>query len=284
MCRITLPRGETICAYLSVLFGKRFDFHGSVERSGFYQIPDLAAYGRICDPKLPFNSHEERSCFPVPLEIDQFESIERIFTDPGIDKKLLPRLDAVCKFYMQALQNAETDPEVAYLHLITAGEILSSFFSYSKEEILDQEALEDLDIIKNKIECGDKIATRISERLTSIKRSFVKSLCSLLDNSFYTTAGTEENTCHFTPANIEKSVGAAYDLRSTYVHTGASFKAWIEPSVFDKDLQFGKPVVDDKDFARILKKAPNFTGLERLIRYCILRFMASQKLLELKPK
>ena len=275
------PTGENICAYLSVLFGKRFDFHGSVERTGFYQIPDLAAYGRICNPELPFNSHEERSCFPVPLEIDQFKSIERIFTDPKIDEKLLPRLDAVCKFYMQALQNAETDPEVAYLHLITAGEILSSF---SKKEKLDQETLEDLNIIKNKVEGGDKIATRISKRLTSIRRSFVKSLCSLLDDSFYTTAETEENTCHFTPVIIEKNIGAAYDLRSRYVHTGVSFDIWIKPSAGNNDLQFGKPVVEDKKFAGILRKAPNFNGLERLIRYCILRFMASRKLLDLNPR
>lgn len=278
------PTGESICAYLSVLFGKRFDFHGSVERTGFYQIPDLAAYERVCNPELPFNSHEERSCFPVPLEIDQFESIERIFTDPEIDKDILSRLDAVCKFYMQALQNAETDPEVAYLHLITAGEILSSFFSYSKKEILDQGTLEYLDIIKNKIEGGDKIAKHVSKRLTAVKRSFVKSLCSLLDDSFYTTAETEENTCHFTPANIEKNIGAAYDLRSTYVHTGVSFNIWIKPSAGDNDLQFGKPVVEDKKFAGILRKAPNFNGLERLIRYCILRFMALRKLLDLNPR
>ncbi len=285
---ITVPNysatGETICAYLSVLFGKRFDFHGSVERTGYYQIPDLAAYGRICNPKLPFNSHEERSCFPVPMKIDRFESIERIFTDPKIDKKLLSKLDAVCKFYMQALQNAEIDPEIAYLHLITAGEILSSFFSYSQKEILDQETLKDLETIKNEIEGGDSIAKRMSGRLTSVKRSFVKSLCSLLDDPFYTTDGTEENTCYFTPANIEKSVGAAYDLRSTYVHTGVSFERLIEPSVFDKDLRPDNLVVDDKNFAKILRKAPTFPGLERLMRYCILRFMSSRKLLDPNPE
>ena len=55
---------------------------------------------------------------------------------------------------MQALQNAERAPETAYLNLITAGEILSTFFDNSKEEILDPTILETLAIIRKKIEGG----------------------------------------------------------------------------------------------------------------------------------
>ena len=273
------PRGENICAYLSVLFGKRFDCHGLVEGTGFYQIPDLTAYTRICDPKLPFNSHEERNCFPVSLKIDQFSLIERVFTDTTIDATLMPRLNAICKFYMQALQNAEYNPEVAYLHLITAGEILSSFFEYSKEEILDEITVADLDIIKNNIKDGDKIAKRMRKRFTAVKKSFVKSLCSLLDDSFYMTAGSEKKFVHFKSENIDKNIGAAYDLRSRYVHTGVSFGMWIGTSRDHDDLRSGKPVVGDAEFAEILQKAPKFTGLERLMRYCILKFMSSHGLL-----
>ena len=274
-----IPTGENICAYLSVLFGKRFDCHGFVETNGYYRIPDLAAYSRICDPKLPFNSHEVRSNFPVPLEINQVSSIEKVFTDVEIDSTLQRRLDAVCKFYMLALQNAESNSEVAYLHLITAGEILSSFFQHPKEEIFDQTTIADLDIIKNKIEDGDKIAKRISERLTSVKKKFVKSLLSFLDDSFYKEVESEQEFYHFKPEDIERNISAAYDLRSKYVHTGVSFGRFIEPFRYHTDLQLGRPVVDDSEFAKILEKAPNFTGLERLMRYCILKFMSSRKLL-----
>ena len=273
------PMGENICAYLSVLFGKRFDCHGLVEGTGFYQIPDLTTYTRICNPRLPFNSHEERSCFPVPLKIDQFSLIERIFTDTTIDAMLMSRLNAICKLYMQALQNAEYDPEVAYLHLITAGEILSSFFEYSKEEMFDEQTLEDLDTIRNKIEDGDKVAKRISSRFSTLKKAFVRSLCSLLDDSFYVIEKSEKNFVHFKSENIDKNIGAAYDLRSKYVHTGVSFGMWIGTSRDRGDLQLGKPVVDDSEFAEILQKAPKFAGLERLLRYCILKFMSSQGLL-----
>ena len=273
-----LPRGENICAYLSVLFGKRFDCHGLVETNGFYKIPDLAAYSRICNPELPFNSHKARNSFPIPLKINQVSSIEKVFTDAEIDSTLQRRLDAVCKFYMLALQNAESNSEVAYLHLITAGEILSSFFQHPKEEIFDQTTIADLDTIKNKIEGGDKIAKRISERLTSVKKNFVKSLLSFLDDSFYRGVESEQEFYRFKPEDIERNISAAYDLRSKYVHTGVSFGMFTEPFRYHTDLQIGKPVVDDSEFAKILEKAPNFTGLERLMRYCILKFMSSRKL------
>lgn len=279
------PTGENICAYLSVLFGKRFDCHGLVEANGFYQIPDLTAYNKACNQKLPFNSHEKRNCFPIPLKIDQILSIERLLMDTEIDSTLRSRLDAVCRFYMLALQNAENNLEVAYLHLITAGEIFSSFFSYSEEKMLDAGTIADLEVIKNKIKGGDKIAKRISNRLTTVKKSFVKSLCSLLDDSFYMTPESKQKFCRFKPENIEKNIGAAYDLRSKYVHTGVSFGMWVESSRDYNDLQFGgRPEVGDSEFAKILEKAPKFAGLERLMRYCILKFMSSRKLLTISPE
>lgn len=279
------PTGESICAYLSVLFGKRFDCHGLVEGTGFYQIPDLTAYTRICDPKLPFNSHEPRNCFPIPLEISQVSLIEKVlFADSEIDQELLRKLETICKFYMQALQNAEHNPEVAYLHLITAGEMLSSFFPYSEEEMFDEQTLEDLDTIRSKIEDGDKIAKRISSRFTTVKKAFVKSLCSLLDDSFYVMEKSEKNLVPFASENIEENIGAAYNLRSKYVHTGVSFGRWVGTSRDHGDLQFGKPVVSDSEFAKILEKAPKFAGLERLMRYCILKFMSSHGLLAFTSK
>ena len=41
----------------------------------------------------------------------------------------------------------------------------------------------------------------------------------------------------------------------------------------------GRPVVEDRDFARTLAKAPTFSGLERLVRYCLLKYMALNEIL-----
>ena len=278
------PVGEAICAYLSVFFGKRFDCHGMVEENGLYGIPDLTVYNNICNPQLPFNSHQRRSNFAMPLELNMFSSVKRSFADfvySDSDIILLPRLDAACKFYMRALQNFEQNPEVAYLHLITAGEILSSFTEYPKEELLDQQTLADLDLIKNQIDNGEKVAKRISSRLRCVKRTFVKSLCSLLDEDFYQVSEARGSRhVDFKLDEIEKRVGAAYDLRSKYVHTGVPFGFWIEPLRGYNDLPLGQPSLDDTEFAKILATAPTLIGLERLLRYCLLRFMSMRDILD----
>lgn len=269
------PVGEIACSYLSVLFGKRFDCHGLVEGSGFYNTPDLTAYNSICNPKLPFNTHRQRSCFKIPLNLSNFSPLSRIFTGSHINPSFQTKLNAACKFYMQALQNAEYEPEVAYLHLITSGEILAGFFEYEKEEILDQQILGVLNTIQSGLDNGEGIARQISNRLLGIKKCFVKSLCSLVDHRFFEARESDVEFGYFKPDLIERSIGAAYDLRSKYVHTGVPFGNWIQPRGHHTDLQLGRPVVSDRDFAKTLAKAPTFLGLERFIRYCLLSFMVS---------
>jgi hypothetical protein len=269
------PVGEIVCSYLSVLFGKRFDCHGLVEGSGSYYTPDLSAYSSICNPELPFNTHKQRSCFKIPLNLSIFSPLSRILTDSNVEPSFKSKLNAACKFYMQALQTVEHEPEVAYLHLITSWEILAAYFEYEKEELLDQEILGILNTIESKIDGGEKISRQLSSRLLGVKRRFVKSLCSLVDQRFFESRGSDVEFGFFKADLIERSISAAYDLRSKYVHTGVPFGAWVRPRGHYTDLQFGRPVVGDKDFSKILEKAPTFLGLERFIRYCLLNFIAS---------
>ena len=243
------PMGEILAAYSSVLFGKRFDCHGVLEGSGFYQIPDLSSYDTPSNPELPFNSHSPRLCFPVPLNLTQLAMIHTALAGPPPARVDLSRLRAACKFYMQALQNAESNPEVGYLHLITAGEILGGYFRYADTK--------------------------------GVKKKFIRVLCSLLDDGFYCAPDSTPIHARFAPNNIKESVGAAHDLRSRYVHTGAPFRKWVEPALGmgGGDLQIGRPVVEDRALGRILAAAPTFLGLERLVRYSVLSFMASHGVL-----
>ena len=75
---------------------------------------------------------------------------------------------------------------------------------------------------------------------------------------------------------IVKRLGAAYDLRSRYVHTGQSFGDVVGPRGMDQDeVQSGKPMHPDKDFAKALAYAPTYIGLERILRYCLLRYLGN---------
>jgi hypothetical protein len=267
--------GDIICAYLSVLFGKRFDFHGLTEGSGMFNAPDMSLYSSLCDHKLPFNSHSPRQCFSVPLDISHFSVLEDIFNGTELAPRFITKLQAACKFYLQALQNAEHEPEISYLHLITAGEIISGHFKYEAEELIDNDMLDSLKSIEDNIENGKKIARQIISRLFSVKRRFVKSLCSLVDDEFFNIDGKNPELGKLKANDFEKRISSAYDLRSKYVHTGVPFGKWIQPRPDNYDIQVGTPVVEDKEFKKILAMAPTFNGLERVIRYAILKFMAS---------
>src|ERR1039457_7696023 len=71
------PAGDLICSYLAVLFGKRFDNHGALENQGSFYIPDLTPFTETCNQRLPQNSHEPRTNFPVPLNLAEVSRIER---------------------------------------------------------------------------------------------------------------------------------------------------------------------------------------------------------------
>ena len=127
-----------------------------------FNVPNLSAYNDICNHKLPFNSHKVRSSFQVPLNLVHVNYIAKVLITNQIDIKFSNKLFTISKFYLRALQNCENDPEVAYLDLITAGEIISENFDYIKEDILDKQTLEYLDVIKSNIDNGDKIVKHFS--------------------------------------------------------------------------------------------------------------------------
>ena len=262
---------DAVAACMSVLFGKKFDVHGLSEEHGGFITPDVSAYASLCDPKLRFNSHKPRNVYPVKLELSAFGSICRLFEPedetPGAAMKLL----AAAKFYMQALQSAERDPEVAYLHLITAGEVLASLFEFPDSVRLSKSIQEDLNAIREHLPQGDEIARRLASILRGIRRSFVRALVSLLDSDFFESQD-EPAFYRIDEASIEKHVGAAYDLRSVYLHTGAPFGSAVTTG-FYQSLIPGKLMHPNKSLRKATRDAPTFVGLERLIRYAILKCM-----------
>ena len=276
------PWGEVVCAYLAVLFGKRFDSHGLVEGSGMYRFPDMTAFGSTCSPRVGFNSHTERTRMTVPLNLENVSSIERVLTGRTVglssaeDQRLLQKLDLICRFYLRALQNAERDVETAYVNLVTAGELLAGFADYSSEERLDWQAREDLKAICRGFAAGPAVAKRLRGKLMGLKRTFVKFLMSWMDDPFF--EDSEDEHGRFEREDMERRIGAAYDLRSKYLHSGVPFGLWVDPRHWRFDRQVGTPVVDKKIYGRTLELAPLFSGLEQLIRYCVLRFMGARGL------
>ena len=269
------PTGDLICGYLAVLFGKRFDNHGLVEGGGLFHVPNLVEFGQLCSPSLPHNSHKPRVDFQIPLNLTEVRRIEPLLSSGSIDRKFLQTFQTCIKFYLQALQNAERNPEVAYLHLITTSEILSNFYDYDKDELLDAESKNALVAIERDVTDGEAIARFISGKLLQVKKRFLTTLTNLVDESFFSRSESSQAIHSFKADSFMKCISSAYDLRSRYIHTGVPFGSWTSLSVSgtNNEVQVGKPVIkDDNELGKLIGHAPTFIGLERVVRYVLLRF------------
>lgn len=267
--------GVVICSYLSVLFGKRFDDHGLFENSGFFHIPSLTQFAELCDPSLPQNSHSPRVDFSIPLNLVEIDRLRNLlFSSGSLDQRVLKVFQGASKFYLQGLQIAERDPEVAYLHLITAGEILSSGFDFDKVSLLDEETREVISRISEASAEGPELAAGVLTRLLQVKRRFVQTITVLVDDAFFNCADATLPFGKFDQYTFSNAIAAAYDLRSRYVHTGVPFGGWVSLRFggMNNELHVGTPSVSDVELGKIIAKAPTYIGLERVMRYCLFRF------------
>jgi hypothetical protein len=261
--------GDFVAAALSVLFGKRFDAHGPIEMSGRYGVPDMTRFAAPVDPALPFNAGRPRVDYPVPLRLAEVRRISGLLLDPASDSGELAIFHGAAAFYRRALQAVEDDPEMAYLHLITAGEILSAATPFDEARHLDDDVRDVLATLRG-LGDGDRMARILLARLHGIKRRFVDTITDLVDDGFFQRTEAVERYAGFRREDFARRIKAAYDLRSQHVHTGYEFGHWVGPDRHGAEVQLGNPVVPDKDMAKVLKWAPLVAGLERVIRYAIL--------------
>ena len=265
--------GEMVSSYLSLLYGKRFDSHGALESSGFYRLPDLRNWDASHDTALPQNRATPRPDFAIPLVLDEARRLIPLLFGKVARSAHAQAFRGAAKFYHQALRVAEQDLEVAYLHLITAGEILAEAVPVEPDRLIDAQTRGLLERIEEGLPDGVRVARSIRSKLRSIRRRFVHTLCGLTDEGFFERTESNEPFARLSSAAYPKALAAAYDLRSQYVHTGQSFGHWIAPrGTYTGEVQSGRPVVDSKRFERVLANAPTYVGLERIIRYTLLRF------------
>ena len=267
--------GEFVCSFLAVLFGKRFDNHGLTESHGNFYRPRTELYGAITNHHLPQNSHKPRKNLEIPLNLTEVKKISRLLTDQTLNQKFLHSATAACRYYLKALQTLEDDPEIAFLHLITCGEILSNYYEYSVEELIDEQTLNDFQSIRVGIPSGDRIVKSLQKQMLRIKQRFTKAIMHHINNDFFN--GSECSDPHFRldAESLERRIKSAYDVRSRYVHTGESFGGWIYPIAASRlnEILLGQPMLQDKEFSKSLSLSPTFFGLERVMRWCLLSFI-----------
>jgi len=238
------PTGDVLSIYLSILYGKRFDNHGLIESVGRFRLPNYLHFNNY-DPNLPFNNRNPRPNLEIPLSLHEIKRIAPLLHEGEVDTRFNDFLISAGRFYVHALQHAETQPEIAFLDLITCGEILSNFYNYNSYDLLDDEIKEDLIKIEKEISNGREIAQHIRNRLKSVKRRFVKTLHYLLNPYFFQQSEAKLKWNKLDENDISIRIKAAYDLRSRYVHPGVNFGRLVEPHRgFNNEIHMGEVLIE----------------------------------------
>ncbi|HEY7327884.1 MAG TPA: hypothetical protein VH592_09605 [Gemmataceae bacterium] len=278
--------GEHFCACLSFFFGKRFDFHGLIESNGMFQAPDLSNVRFVeLSYSGPYN-HESRKDLGIELNLAHFGRISRLFLDPSLNRDFRNVLFAAARFYHRSLQIFDLEPDVAYLDLITCGEILCNHTNYPDTTLYDPDVLAALDKLRVVPDGGEEAYGRVKGSLRQIKRKFTNTILDLLNDYFFTNTEAPQNIGKLNKSaahpmwkeggeeiTIERRIKAAYDLRSQYVHTGVDFSSYVLPMrPYLNETQVGMHTFDSKKMRDAVFLAPTYVGMERIMRYCLVRF------------
>ncbi|RCW60164.1 hypothetical protein [Halanaerobium] len=265
--------GDIICIILSIFYGKRFDNHGMIETHGNFSIPNLNQINPIRYTKIGINNHKPRKDIDIELKLDKLKKINRLLVGDVENEKVLNTLLTAGNFYLKAIQDFEEDPNIAYLNLINSGEVLSNFYNYSENALFDENLKEILRQIEEGLDEGSKISKQIKSRLYQVRSKYSLTLTNLLNEGFFNYEGSN-HVFALKQKNIQKNIKASYDIRSLYLHEGISFGQHIQHHDNHlNELIIGEPLVEQKRLRKLLKRTPTFIGLERIIRYCLLRFI-----------
>ncbi|HEX8313108.1 MAG TPA: hypothetical protein VF614_17415, partial [Chthoniobacteraceae bacterium] len=227
---------------------------------------------------LPFTSNVRKD-LGIPLRLDAAEPIVPIFdsifahvNETGSLSDGLNLVFTAGRFYQQALQQYDSDPELAFLSLVNAGEVLVSGLTFTTAELQDKELTAQLAEIDEKLD--PELAADIRAKFFGqISRRFRRGLAKLLNAAFYAGSESTNDLYRLQPETIEKHLRAAYDLRSKFLHAGTRFGGWVKSPVQGAETSIGTPAFGTADWKKLITAIPTLGGLERVIRFALMRFI-----------
>jgi hypothetical protein len=177
--------GEEFCVFLSILFGKRFDFHGFIEEVGFFKVPLLNYNFPIAYFEIGPNNHKPRKDLQIELKLNNFMLFSKIFYKKYYNSKKMNYLLTAGNFYLNAIRNFERDPELSFISLVSCGEVLTNFFKYKDQQVFDSQIIEMFIKIENDVGNGKSIVKYLKNRMFQIKRRYALTILELLNDTFF---------------------------------------------------------------------------------------------------
>ncbi|KYN89330.1 hypothetical protein ATY37_13400 [Vibrio cidicii] len=273
---------DNFCIALSVLFGKRFDSHGLLLQHGRSYVPSSKLFGERYNKSLSFNSLKERSDFRLDLNLSHLDKIISIVHSVSDEQREIK--DAFLyagKFYLEALREMEYNPEMAFISLITACEILAAQKNYNIDDLLDDEVRSLLSKIEAGLDDGEKVARNIKKRLSGISEKFCVFIMEHIDERFFVNTESLTDFDRLTPDGFRARLKAAYSIRSTYVHAGKFMSNWFSVNHLtqNEEVISGNPLIEDPVMKKYVRRSPTILGLERIVRYVLIKYLIKNEMI-----
>lgn len=275
--------GESFAVAMSVLFGKRFEFHGITQQHGFGYVPLVDPRNTICNKNLCFNSSTPRADYGIAIDLANFTKIENLLLEQEDNlRNAQSTFFYAGRFYLQSLNEVEKSPEIAFISLITSVEILASYFKYRTEDLLDEDTYKLLLALEGIDDIGPKLASKVRTKVLGISEGLCKFMMESLDDQFFERSESKRKENGLKKADIKRRIKAAYDIRSKIVHAGKFHRGWMQVNYLDNndEIMYGDPVIDDKDIRKSISRSPTFIGMERMVRYSLIKFLLRTRLVE----
>ncbi|MEQ8786224.1 MAG: HEPN domain-containing protein [Pirellulaceae bacterium] len=266
--------GDFFAVCMGVLFGKQFDHHGAVETEGFYCLPAYRQIVPVYMHSLPPFNGTPRTDTGISLNFEELARIKTVLHQKAENHRAAEMLATAGKFYLRALRLFDEQPDVAFLDLVTTGEVLSNYYTYPDDKLIDSETQNVLSEIQATLPDGDKKSRALRQRMLQVKRRFTLTVRELLNSAYFENSPCTHPAGRITLVNVEQAIKAAYDLRSKYVHTGHNFAHIL--SMGEHRLEeklIGTPVCSSREMEKLLSRAPTLLGLERMMRFALIRFL-----------
>jgi hypothetical protein len=217
------------------------------------------------------NNHDPRVDLSIPLNLTECQKIAALLRGEYEDRAFLDRFYAAARYYRRSLQVFDAEPDVAYLDLVTCGEILANHYEYADTDLYDEKTIELLEWLESKAGEGAPQAKFLRGSLRQVKKRYILTIRRLLNDYFFQNHESKDAFLAISKDRIEESIKATYDLRSRFVHTGVDLSRFLIPS-FQNEIQMPWLISDEK-LMNLVAKSLSFKGLERVMRYCLIRFV-----------
>jgi hypothetical protein len=272
---------DKIVGILSLWYGKDIINHGPIITDGVLSLPDLLNLAPNVYFSLPVYGGQHIDPPATECNWKSLAQIQSLLGETKFTHDKTHTIVKAAKCYSQALRLFPIDREIAYLRLIQSLECVVDKTSFSDEELFSHDKelwshirwLESLEQTK-----GAKVAKFVKGRLYQITRSVLLWVKQYLDDGFFVSASFS-----LTADELELYIPAAYSLRSKYVHSGIAFGDFVDPvdgrcERFERIPDYFCALCPDTDLRKTLNRAPTFLGLQRLVRYCLLKYLEKENL------